>query len=494
MNTNGESSNDNKLEKKKKFIEKPKMKSMTKQKKRSDKMLGEYNESIKQNKPEKNRSECDNGDIKNNKDIEIFSDKVDDLLKNIEFTEDDKKGNQKIDAEIIEAKTPDKFKKMDSEIQQNADRIRSIGEEILGNERLENLLKNKPIVKAYDGFEPSGRMHIAQGLIRTINVNKFTQSGVKFVFWVADYFALLNLKMGGDLSKIRKAGELMIHTWKACGMDMDNVEFIWSSDEIIKRSEQYWKLVFDIATKFNVKRILRCTQIMGRKDFSESDSDNQSGDKTSDQPGESNNVPYEDMLTSMKISQIFYPAMQCADVLFLGIDICSLGMDQRKVNMLVIEYCEMIKKKLKPIIVSHHMLSGLDGSDKMAKSNPDSAIFMDDTDAEIDSKIKKAFCEPGNVVKNPILEYFKYIVFEKESNVGIPIYDTITKTTNINKYTKFEDLQKDFADQKIHPNDLKLCIRSYLKIYLEPVRKYFSENPKADALRKEVKKFASAKK
>jgi hypothetical protein len=34
-------------------------------------------------------------------------------------------------------------------------------------------------------------------------------------------------------------------------------------------------------------------------------------------------------------------------------------MDQRKVNMLAREYCEKIKRKLKPVILSHEMLPGL---------------------------------------------------------------------------------------------------------------------------------------
>ena len=36
----------------------------------------------------------------------------------------------------------------------------------------------------------------------------------------------------------------------------------------------------------------------------------------------------------MSAAQIFYPCMQCADIFFLKADICQLGMDQRKVNML----------------------------------------------------------------------------------------------------------------------------------------------------------------
>lgn len=66
--------------------------------------------------------------------------------------------------------------------------------------------KAHPIV--YDGFEPSGRMHIAQGVLRAINVNKLTSLGCVFKFWVADWFAQLNNKMDGDLDKIRTVGEL----------------------------------------------------------------------------------------------------------------------------------------------------------------------------------------------------------------------------------------------------------------------------------------------
>jgi hypothetical protein len=45
----------------------------------------------------------------------------------------------------------------------------------------------------YDGFEPSGRMHIAQGIYKVRNVNKCTyhQNGGTFIFWIADWFALM---------------------------------------------------------------------------------------------------------------------------------------------------------------------------------------------------------------------------------------------------------------------------------------------------------------
>jgi len=53
-------------------------------------------------------------------------------------------------------------------------------------------------------------MHIAQGVMKALNVNKLTRSGVSFKFWVADWFAQLNNKMGGDLAKIKVVGDYMV--------------------------------------------------------------------------------------------------------------------------------------------------------------------------------------------------------------------------------------------------------------------------------------------
>lgn len=48
---------------------------------------------------------------------------------------------------------------------------------------------------------------------------------------VADWFAQLNNKMGGDLKKIQTVGNYMVEIWKAVGMDMDRVEFLHASGQ-----------------------------------------------------------------------------------------------------------------------------------------------------------------------------------------------------------------------------------------------------------------------
>ena len=341
------------------------------------------------------------------------------------------------------------------------DTLMTIGEETIHEEELNNLLNKKQAagkdIIAYDGFEPSGRMHLAQGLLRANNVNKFTSCGIKFKFWVADWFALMNLKLGGDLKKIQNAGKLMIETWKACGMNLDNVEFIWSSEEINKRSDDYWKLVLDISTKFPLTRIKKCTMIMGRE---ESD--------------------------DLAASQIFYPVMQATDVFFLKADICSLGMDQRKVNMLCREYAKKVKRP-SPVIISHHMVMGLDGSDKMSKSNPDNAIFMDDSEVDVKRKIKKAYCKPGEVEGNPLLDWTKHILFPMMNQVIIPADEKWGTPEKI--YTEYDLLEKDFAEEKVHPNDLKKAMITQINHLLEPVRTYFKENKEAARLAKLVKSY-----
>ena len=48
---------------------------------------------------------------------------------------------------------------------------RSVGEECIQETELRNLLEKKPNPVAYDGFEPSGRMHIAQVVMRNVPGN-----------------------------------------------------------------------------------------------------------------------------------------------------------------------------------------------------------------------------------------------------------------------------------------------------------------------------------
>ena len=59
--------------------------------------------------------------------------------------------------------------------------MRSIGEECIQEDELRNLLEKKPEPICYDGFEPSGRMHIAQVTTAfSIHINVFSVFNYNF--------------------------------------------------------------------------------------------------------------------------------------------------------------------------------------------------------------------------------------------------------------------------------------------------------------------------
>ena len=142
--------------------------------------------------------------------------------------------------------------------------VREVGEEIITEEDLKQLFEAKRRPVAYDGFEPSGKIHIAQGILRAINVNKMVKAGCSFKMWIADWHAWANNKMGGDFGKIQKAGDYMVEVWKASGMDTSKVKFFWASD--VMGDKTYWEKVMKISINSTLNRVIRCSQIMGRKE------------------------------------------------------------------------------------------------------------------------------------------------------------------------------------------------------------------------------------
>ena len=330
--------------------------------------------------------------------------------------------------------------------------IQEVGEEIITEQDLKELLAKKKKPVAYDGFEPSGQVHIAQGLLRAINIEKMLKAGCSFKMVVADWLAMANKKLDGNLDDIQTAGKYLAEVWKACGLDTKKVKLVWTS-ELVKDPD-YWKTVMDVGINSTVKRVTRCSQIMGRQESE-----------------------------ALSASQIFYPCMQAADIFHLGIDIAQLGMDQRKVNMLARE----LGPKLgfwKPVAVHHHMLMGLQQPKaeatgiersiemKMSKSVPDSAIFMTDSEAEVERKIAKAFCPEKQVEENPVLEYCRHLIFERKKSMKI---ERPSKFGGNVEYRSIEGLEKEFSSGKLHPADLKNATSKYVNALLLPVRKHFSK-------------------
>jgi tyrosyl-tRNA synthetase len=194
-------------------------------------------------------------------------------------------------------------------------------------------------------------------------------------------------------------------------------------------------------------------------------------------------------------AQIIYPLMQAADIHHLQADIAQLGMDQRKVNMLAREIFPKLGYK-PPIVISHHMLLGLqfketgaEGIDrkiamKMSKSKPETAIFMTDISEDIQRKFKKAYCPEAQEEDNPVLEYAKYIVFERKSELTIKRPEKFGGNLTLNSY---EELRSKYLNKEIHPMDLKQSVAEAIDELLQPVREHFEKNKKAKQILEKVK-------
>jgi len=104
----------------------------------------------------------------------------------------------------------------------------------------------------------------------------------------------------------------------------------------------------------------------------------------------------------------------------------------------------------------------------------------------IERKIKKAYCPEGVVEENPILEYCKYILFEKFDALSI---DRPAKFGGNLEILSYEELEKIFGSKELHPMDLKNAVAHYLNKLIQPVREKLENNPEARKLAEEIKSF-----
>ena len=330
-------------------------------------------------------------------------------------------------------------------------------EEVVTVEDLRKLLETKTKITAYDGFEPSGTMHIATGILRSIKINDLLEANVDFIILLADWYAWINNKMGGNLDLIKKVGEYFIEGYKACGVDTNKVKIMWASDLV--KDPDYWKNVISISKLTTIQRAIRAGTIMGREEAE---------------------MQY--------VSQALYPMMQAYDPFYLGADILQLGMDQRKAMVLTREVAPKVDGSIR-VAAMHHLLIGLKGNQrmgpaeaKMSKSVAGSAIFIHDSKEQIESKINSAFCQPKDVEGNPILEIWKYIIFRKFKSRDIKRKNKINLEVQ-----NYEDLEKTFREGELHPLDLKKETAEALDEIINPIREYFEKNKKAKELYEIVK-------
>ncbi len=318
-------------------------------------------------------------------------------------------------------------------------------EEVVTNEELENLFKTNSHPKHYIGLEISGFLHLGSLILTGFKINDFIKAGVESTVFLADWHTFINNKLGGDWEKIKSVSKYYADAFK---LFCPGVKIIQGS-ELYELRKEYWLDLVKFAKHMSLERAMRSLTIMGRTEKEKID-----------------------------LGQLLYPPMQAVDIHAMDLDIVHAGMDQRKIHMLVREIFPKMKWKV-PVAVHHHILPGLSepqtsdvkdssfASTKMSKSKSGSGIFIHDSDDEIKSKFKKAWCPEGIVENNPLLEISRHLIFHEFKEITI---ERPSKFGGNVTFTSYPQLEKEFAEKKLHPSDLKETVSRYIIEVIKPIR------------------------
>lgn len=345
------------------------------------------------------------------------------------------------------------------EIEERYELLARNTEEMVTAEELKALLAKDVAPRSYIGFEPSGLVHLGW-VICANKIKDFVDAGFEMVIFFADWHAYINDKLGGDIERIRLCARYMEDCFEALGVPRDKVKFVLASE--IMDGIRYWETVMKVGKVTSLSRIKRSMTIMGRKeDDAELDS-----------------------------SKFLYPLMQATDIFMMDIDVAYAGIDQRRAHMLAREASEKLHWKV-PVALHTPLLPGLKGvnrmdpvANKMSKSDPDSGIFIHDSPADIERKIKKAFCPEKEIEGNPLIAICRYILFRESPEFVI---DRPDKFGGKLVFSSYDELAAAYAKGELHPADLKAGVAKALSDKLAPVRAYFEKNhDNLDALKRSL--------
>jgi tyrosyl-tRNA synthetase len=184
------------------------------------------------------------------------------------------------------------------------------------------------------------------------------------------------------------------------------------------------------------------------------------------------------------LSGLLYPGLQALDEEYLKCDAQFGGVDQRKIFTFGEKYLPQLGYA-KRIHLMNPMVPGLTGG-KMSSSEVESKIDILDSPAEVKKKLKKAFCEPGNISENGVLAFAKHVIYPLFMEKEPFRIERREEYGGNQEFKTFEDLEASFAKGDVHPGDLKAAVANYINRLLDPIRERWSNSPELQALSKDA--------
>jgi len=324
-------------------------------------------------------------------------------------------------------------------------------QETLGEDRIDDVLKTRDL-KIYWGTATTGRPHVAY-FVPMSKIADFLLAGCEVTILFADLHAYLdNMKAPWELLRLRT--EYYEHAIKAMltsiGVPLEKLRFVRGTD-------------FELSKDYTLD-VYRLSSLVTEHDARKAGAEVV---KQVDHP---------------LLSGLLYPGLQALDEQYLGVDAQFGGVDQRKIFTYAEKYLPQLGYSKRSHLMNP-MVPGLTGT-KMSSSDADSKIDLLDNASAVKKKLKKAFCEPGNITDNGILSFSKYVIFPVVLKKEKFVIERSEEHGGNAEYETYEKLEEAFAKEEIHPGDLKAAVEKYLNGLLAPVRKVF-ESP-------ELKKLTAA--
>ncbi|KAB5530877.1 hypothetical protein PHYPO_G00134430 [Pangasianodon hypophthalmus] len=321
-------------------------------------------------------------------------------------------------------------------------------QEVLGEEKLKLILKEREL-KVYWGTATTGKPHVAY-FVPMSKIADFLKAGCEVTILFADLHAYLdNMKAPWELLELRvQYYEQVIKAMlESIGVPLDKLKFVKGTDYQLNRD-----YTLDV---------YRLSSMVTEHDAKKAGAE------------------VVKQVEHPLLSGLLYPGLQALDEEYLKVDAQFGGVDQRKIFTLAEKYLPSLGYA-KRIHMMNPMVPGLTGA-KMSSSEEESKIDLLDKKEDVKKKLKKAFCEPGNIQNNGVLSFVKHVLFPLHSEFVIK---RDPKWGGDKVYTSYEEVEKDFAEEQIHPGDLKASVEVALNKLLDPIRKKF-ETP-------ELKKLSSS--
>ncbi|KAJ3109203.1 hypothetical protein HDU97_008602 [Phlyctochytrium planicorne] len=323
-------------------------------------------------------------------------------------------------------------------------------QEYLGGDEIKKVLAERDL-KVYWGTATTGKPHIGYFVPMT-KIADFLKAGCEVTILFADLHAYLdNMKAPWELLKHRtKYYEACIKAMlESIGVPIEKLKFVVGTDYQLSREYT-----------LDVYRLLAVTTEHDAK---------KAGAEVVKQ------------VESPLMSGLVYPLLQALDEEYLKVDAQFGGVDQRKIFTFAEKYMPHIEYKKRAHLMNV-MLGGLTG-EKMSSSEPDTKIDLLDDAKAVEKKLKKAFCEEGNVENNPILSFLKYVILPilslKHGSISVLIERKEEFGGNVT-FTSYEEIHNAFGEKKLHPGDLKKAAVKTINDLLEPIREKFKDQALID--------------